>query len=163
MSDGVGKGLTGWMVGWVGYALTHKINLKQALHGTNHDIVRKQDIFVQDSHMIPITGLTHAKLVSLTSLCCSGWPTPMNTPQGQQLELSSDGSADFNAWLESDLVLIINFNSHTNSIWTHIHGTWSILLVTFYPRPVLAFGYCRCLRVCVCACVCPSIISLSVQ
>ena len=20
----------------------------------------------------------------------------------------------------------------------------------FYPRPVLAFGYCRCLRVCVC-------------
>ena len=24
---------------------------------------------------------------------------------------SSDGCADFNAWLESDLVLIINFNS----------------------------------------------------
>ena len=23
----------------------------------------------------------------------------------------------------------------------------------FYPRPVLAFGYCRCLRVCVCVCV----------
>ena len=23
----------------------------------------------------------------------------------------------------------------------------------FYPRPVLAFGYCRCLRVCVCMCV----------
>ena len=25
---------------------------------------------------------------------------------------------------------------------------------SFYPRPVLAFGYCRCLRLCVCVCVC---------
>ena len=32
----------------------------------------------------PQLGLTHAKLVSLTSPCCSGWPAPMNTPQGQQ-------------------------------------------------------------------------------
>ena len=23
----------------------------------------------------------------------------------------------------------------------------------FYPRPVLAFGYCRCLRLCVCVCL----------
>ena len=37
---------------------------------------------------IQTTGLTHAKLVSLTSLCSSGWPAQMNTPQGQQLELS---------------------------------------------------------------------------
>ena len=28
------------------------------------------------------------------------------------------------------------------------------LAVFFYPRPVLAFGYCRCQRVCVCMCVC---------
>ena len=27
----------------------------------------------------------------------------------------------------------------------------------FYPRPVLAFGYCRCLRLCVCVCVCVSV------
>ena len=27
----------------------------------------------------------------------------------------------------------------------------------FYLRPVLAFGYCRCLRVCVCVCVCLSV------
>ena len=27
----------------------------------------------------------------------------------------------------------------------------------YYPRPVLAFGYCRCLRVCVCVCVCLSV------
>ena len=26
-------------------------------------------------------------------------------------------------------------------------------VVLFYPRPVLAFGYCRCLRVCVCVCL----------
>ena len=56
-------------------------------------------------------GFTHAKLVSLTSPCCRGWPAPMNTPQGQQHELGSDRCADFNAWSESDLVLIINFNS----------------------------------------------------
>ena len=30
------------------------------------------------------TGLSHAKLVSLTSPCCSCWPAPMITPQGQQ-------------------------------------------------------------------------------
>ena len=27
----------------------------------------------------------------------------------------------------------------------------------FYPRPVLAFGYCRCLRLCVCLSVCQSL------
>ena len=27
----------------------------------------------------------------------------------------------------------------------------------FYPRPVLAFGYCRCLRLCVCVSVCPCV------
>ena len=48
--------------------------------------------------VIWVTGLTHAKLVSLTSPCCSGWPAPFHMSQ-------------FNAWLESDLVLIINFNS----------------------------------------------------
>ena len=26
-------------------------------------------------------------------------------------------------------------------------------ILYFYPRPVLAFGYCRCLRVCVCVCL----------
>ena len=29
--------------------------------------------------VVTITGPTHAKLVSLTSPCCSGWPCPMNT------------------------------------------------------------------------------------
>ena len=33
--------------------------------------------------------------------------------------------------------------------WPHNTST----AVDFYPRPVLAFGYCRCLRVCVCVCV----------
>ena len=40
--------------------------------------------------------------------------------------------------------------------------------ISFYPRSVLAFGYCRCLRVCVCLCVrqswaCPSDNSSTVQ
>ena len=35
------------------------------------------------------------------------------------------------------------------------------IILPFYPRPVMAFGYCRCLRVCVC--VCPSITSLSAR
>ena len=30
---------------------------------------------------------------------------------------------------------------------------FSLTLTAFYPGPVLAFGYCRCLRVCVCPCV----------
>ena len=90
------------------------------------------------------TGLTHAKLVSLTSPCCSGWPAPMNTPQGQQRELSSDVCADFNAWLESDLVLIINFNStirlegpedphlRSSRLWGHVT---SLTLQHLWPRP----------------------------
>ena len=36
----------------------------------------------RDMHMVYATGLTHAKLVFLTSPCCSGCPAPMNTPQG---------------------------------------------------------------------------------
>ena len=72
---------------------------------------------------ILLSDKRHHKLLfraqaSLTPSSCP-WPhravaadqPPMNTPQGQQCELSSDGCADFNAWLESDLVLIINFNS----------------------------------------------------
>ena len=44
----------------------------------------------------------------------------------------------------------------------------SLKLFVFYPRPVLAFGYCRCLRLSVCVCVsvclsvCVSITCLSV-
>ena len=34
-----------------------------------------------------------------------------------------------------------------------VFAFWSFLRPFFYPRPVLAFGYCRCLRVCVCPCV----------
>ena len=30
-------------------------------------------------------------------------------------------------------------------------------LIFHYPRPVLAFGYCRCLHLCVCPCVCRSV------
>ena len=76
------------------------------------------------------TGFTHAESLSLTSPCCSGWPAPMNTPQGQQRELISDGCADINAWSESDLVLITNFNStHKQHVNPH---TWHKIYVTCY-------------------------------
>ena len=40
------------------------------------------------------------------------------------------------------------------SHWLLYH---EMIMAHFYPRPVLAFGYCRCLRVCVCVCVCVSV------
>ena len=42
--------------------------------------------------------------------------------------------------------------------WTK-PSTWCVCFSSFnfYPRPVLAFGYCRCLRLCVCVCVCLSV------
>ena len=57
------------------------------------------------------TGPTHAKLVSLTSPCCSDWPCPMNTLKANNGPLGSGGCAGFNARLKSDLVLIFYFNS----------------------------------------------------
>ena len=38
-------------------------------------------------------------------------------------------------------------------IWRKIYWLWIKRSHTFYPRPVLAFGYCRCLRLSVCVCV----------
>ena len=65
-------------------------------------------------------SLTPSHCPCMNSPYCSDWPAPMKTPQDQQRELSSDGCADFNAWLESDLVLFINFNSiHNSTYMTH--------------------------------------------
>ena len=36
---------------------------------------------------ISTTGPTHAKLVSLTSPCCSGWPAPMNTLKANRFRI----------------------------------------------------------------------------
>ena len=52
-------------------------------------------------------------------------------------------------------------NGHMLVLWSFVVGaakrvlksTW-IFQNDFYPRPVLAFGYCRCLRLCVCVSVC---------
>ena len=40
---------------------------------------------------------------------------------------------------------------------------YSIPSLNFYPRPVLAFGYCRCLRLCVCVSVCMCVNHLLVR
>ena len=51
------------------------------------------------------------------------------------------------------------------SVRSFVRPSVCLSVTPFYPRPVLAFGYCRCLRlsvcVCVCLCVCPSTPSLS--
>ena len=44
--------------------------------------------------------------------------------------------------------------------WTYfVVNMFDTKLFSHYPRPVLAFGYCRCLRLCVCVClsVCQSL------
>ena len=38
-------------------------------------------------------------------------------------------------------------------LWRHPWPCTWIFKVNFYPRPVMAFGYCRCLRVCVRVCL----------
>ena len=48
-------------------------------------------------------------------------------------------------------------------IWDAIMLIMTSQLCAFYPRPVLAFGYCRCLRLCVCLSVCVSITCLSAR
>ena len=52
-------------------------------------------------------------------------------------------------------------SSEKHVVWLNSgRPTWDITIFftfDFYPRPVLAFGYCRCLRVCVCVCVCLSV------
>ena len=76
---------------------------------------------------------------------------------------------DYNVWHSNDEMSLLY-----NDLESEIVGKYccvlfffflSIYLIFYYPRPVMAFGYCRCLRlsvcVCVCVCVCPSIISLS--
>ena len=84
-----------------------------------------------------------------------------------------------NAWfLQTDNIVnsLKNFHSHVPALHgpiptyglvkTHkniqmtVGLILQILFVTYlwrycYPRPILAFGYCRCLRLCVC--VCPSV------
>ena len=41
------------------------------------------------------------------------------------------------------LVVLFQNTTSQNSFW----------YIRFYSRPVLAFGYCRCLRLCVCVCL----------
>ena len=70
-----------------------------------------------------------------------------------------------------DLCLLITFFNFimnyvpivTFWIFTY-HKIWILsIMFCFYPRPVLASGYCRCLCLCVCACVCVSITCLSAR
>ena len=52
-------------------------------------------------------------------------------------------------------IIVANFGSSAAPMQTF--GVMCPGSCGFYPRPVLAFGYCRCLRLCVCVCVCVSV------
>ena len=66
----------------------------------------------------------------------------LNIQQGLNLK-----SVTFNkSWSLSRFVIPLYY---TSSQWSWSKVYW----FHFYPRPVLAFGYCRCLRVCVCLCL----------
>ena len=56
---------------------------------------------------------------------------------------------DIRAWISQSNRL----NRSTREIWDISIHQYPNLNGVFYPRPVLAFGYCRCLRLCVCVCV----------
>ena len=49
------------------------------------------------------------------------------------------------------------------SMWWECFKLIPHLSFYYYPRPVLAFGYCRCLRLSVCVSVCASITCLSAR
>ena len=67
------------------------------------------------------------------------------------------------------LILVLFWLSERGQISWRTHGgnglkcrmyiiTWFLTLLNcYYPRPVLAFGYCRCLRLCVRQSVCQSL------
>ena len=46
----------------------------------------------------------------------------------------------------------LNSSTYTSDKLIFLLMLWSIVLCSFYPRPVLAFGYCRWLRLSVCVC-----------
>ena len=68
-----------------------------------------------------------------------------------------------NFFLLYTMLPIANVNNFTNVPVCTLYKTWFRLCISwgwiqrFYPRPVLAFGYCRCLRLCVRPSVPPSV------
>ena len=62
-----------------------------------------------------------------------------------------------------DIALLLGFVSWLVFILSKLYSYLLLLIFIFYPRPVLAFGYCRCLRLSVCVSVRVSITSLSAR
>ena len=54
-------------------------------------------------------------------------------------------------WISLDLTVSMEYNGLVPS------GNPFWISIVFYPRPVLAFGYCRCLRLSVCVSVRPCV------
>ena len=76
------------------------------------------------------TGLTHAKLVSLTSPWCSGWPAPMNTPQGQQRTAEQRQVRWLQCLIRKWSCVNHQFQFHTQIAYNP--HTWDMIYVTCY-------------------------------
>ena len=120
MAAALGRGFTGWA--WRCWPVSNEIGEtdlgKPAFYKYGcwpfpllPKTIGRQPVLVRDRYVLVTTGPTHAKLVSLTSPRCSGWPAPMNTLKANNGPLGSVGCAGFSARLKSDLMLIFYFNS----------------------------------------------------
>ena len=76
-----------------------------------------------------------------------GWSWPSATDFGTS-PTTQKGQAAFRRDPWFGYAPISPTESHTYAITNDTEH-----FIGFYPRPVLAFGYCRCLRLCVCVCV----------
>ena len=84
------------------------------------------------------------------------------------LIFGTEGFSGFNVTLDNHVInirLVLNVKDkqlndvQCQTTGIYYHWWW----MHFYPRPVLAFGYCRCLRLSVCASVCAVITCLSAR
>ena len=89
---------------------------------------------------------------SLESCAAFGWKVCLGYNHNVRSHLNPDMAS-------TCLMILVNFQGHLFRRicgWTNVICPLIIVLFHnhFYPRPNLAFGYCRCLRMSVCASVC---------
>ena len=106
-------------------------------------------ILLMDSDQMP-------KLITLTLSISFHWHMPIEiTCCSLMITYTENNHHDANFVFTGGTGSCHNHNLLCYQSWHHNDfSAWYV--IPFYPRPVMAFGYCRCLRlsVCVCACVC---------
>ena len=104
-----------------------------------------------DCHVIHLTSIAALSCILqdcsiFTTLCWAShlWSRIINRITGKRYFRWHIG--EWKPW--SDLEQVCSVQLEPHRVWR-----CGSRRNDFYPRPVLAFGYCRCLRVCVCVCV----------